>query len=172
MADASVRGGLADRLRLVRPVDAVALAVESHPARTERVLRASGDHFAGVVVRRIGDASSELEGAGRAGRDVGPDCDRINLDDTAVLNDRELAIGDADDQPPLDRLRLLRLRHRARRDQGHDAQLPSDLLHPPLPVAVRLPHVLAPFAKEKCRAQAKRKPLVFSRLQRRLRAGT
>src|SRR6266550_4696425 len=62
-----MRGGPADGSRFVGAVNSVARAIQSQPARPDRVAGAGGNHHAGVVVSRIGDAINDLEFSARTG---------------------------------------------------------------------------------------------------------
>ena len=66
-AKAAVGSGLADGPRLVGSVNPVSFLVEAHPARTDRVVTAGGNHHSRVVVGGVGDTTDDPELTGRTG---------------------------------------------------------------------------------------------------------
>src|SRR5204862_3455226 len=99
-ADAAVRVRRPDRPRLVGSVNAVALFVQPNPAGAERVCRAGTDDSSRLVVSRVRDAVDDGEcadGSRRVGRTDG---NREHAHDRVILNHGQLAIGNADDEPP------------------------------------------------------------------------
>src|SRR4051794_32931126 len=146
-ADAAVRLRKADRLRAVGAVNAVALGAEADPPRPDRIGGAGADHFSRLVVGRVGDAGDDVERADRAGRARRADRDRIDADDLLVLDQRELAIGQAHHDPPR-RRRVSGARalgcHHASADERHRQCRRADPHRPgrphvvlPLPVTTR-----------------------------------
>ena len=77
--------GLANRPRLVGSVNPVPFLVETHPARTDRVVTAGGNHHSGVVVGGVGDTTDDLELTGGTGTDGGANCNRERMDDLPVF---------------------------------------------------------------------------------------
>src|SRR5271157_4243014 len=98
-ANASRRCRFADRVRLVGAVDSVALRAQSHPARAHRVALAGADDLTLVVVRRVGYAVDDLEFANRTRSRSLADRDTIDANDLSVGEQRQLAVGNADQDP-------------------------------------------------------------------------
>src|SRR5438093_13475500 len=71
-----------------------ALAIQSQPARPDRVADAGGNHDARVVVSRIGDAVDDLEFSARTGANCCADCYRERTDDFSAFEHRQLAAQD------------------------------------------------------------------------------
>src|ERR1044071_9363396 len=67
-ADAAVRLRVADGRGLIGAVDAVAFLVQADPPAADRVPRPRLDYGPAVVIRRVGDAVDDGEGAGGARR--------------------------------------------------------------------------------------------------------
>src|SRR5207237_9467412 len=86
-----MRGGPADGSRLVGAVNSVALAIQSQPARPDRVTDAGGNHDAGMVVSGVGDAIDDLEFSARTGANRCADCYRERADDFCAFEDSQIA---------------------------------------------------------------------------------
>src|SRR5947199_8686205 len=95
-----MRGGPADGSRFVGAVNSVALAIQSQPARPDRVAGAGGNHDSGVVVSRIGDAIDDLEFSARTGANRCADCYRERTDDFSPSDPPRLPAGTADNTWP------------------------------------------------------------------------
>src|SRR5438105_14187981 len=93
-----MRGGPADGSRFVGAVNSVALAIQSQPARPDRVAGAGGNHDSGVVVSRIGDAIDDLEFSARTGANRCADCYLERTDDFSAIEHHQLAVGDTDER--------------------------------------------------------------------------
>ena len=83
-------------------MNSVALAIQSQPARPDRVTDASGNHDAGMVVSGVGDAIDDLEFSARTGANCCADCYRERTDDFSAFEHRQLAVGNADQHLPGD----------------------------------------------------------------------
>jgi hypothetical protein len=97
--DATVRREVANRARLIRAVNAVALQVEPDPPRSKRILRTRRDHHAGGVVCRRGQPPNDAEFPRWAWAIEGACCYRVDLYDAAVLDERQLAVRNAHNDP-------------------------------------------------------------------------
>src|SRR5262249_54717998 len=98
-ADAAVRGGFTDRARRIRSVDSVALEAQAHPASAQWVVLAGRYRPAQAVpggVREAGGHAEFAYGRRRAGL---ADRDVVSLEDVLAVNERQRAIGNADDDP-------------------------------------------------------------------------
>src|SRR5579872_1274182 len=95
-AYASVRGSAANRTRFVGAVDAITFLIEPQPARSNGAVRAGRNHDMRVVISGVGNAVDDLELAAGAGADYSSHCHAIDLYDFAILQQRQLAVGNAD----------------------------------------------------------------------------
>src|SRR5207253_2342287 len=86
----------ADGCRSAAIVNSVALAIQSQPARPERVAGAGGNHDSGAVECELGDAINDLEFSAGTRANRGADCDRKGADDLSAFENRQLAVGNAD----------------------------------------------------------------------------
>src|SRR5947209_17559849 len=91
-----MRGGLADRSWFICAMNSVALAIQSQPARPDRVAVAGGNHDSGVVVSGLGDAIDDLEFSAGTGANHCADCYRERTDDFSAFEHHHLAVGNAD----------------------------------------------------------------------------
>src|SRR5437667_8367730 len=85
-----MRGGLADRSWFICAVNSEALAIQSQPARPDRVTDA------GMVVSAVGDAIDDLEFSAGTGANHCADCYRERTDDFSAFEHHQLAVGNAD----------------------------------------------------------------------------
>src|SRR5271157_2958596 len=95
-ANAAMRSVLADGGGAIRAVNAEALNAQTHPARAKWIAGAGADDHAGLVVAGILEALRDLEFSGGAGALRGADGDGVELDEAAVFEEGQLAVGDAD----------------------------------------------------------------------------
>src|ERR1035441_3750914 len=92
---------MSDGTRRVRSMNPVAFLAESQPACAQWIVFAGWDHLARVVVRWIGDASHDLKLAGWTRTRRGAHGYRKSGDDVSVFNDRQFAVGNANQHGPL-----------------------------------------------------------------------
>src|SRR5437867_2097966 len=97
--DAAVRGGAPDRAGDVRSVDAEALAAQAEPAGAERIGLSGQDRTTRRVVGRARNAVDDRVASGWARRLAGSDRGGVDLQEPAVLDERELSVRNADHDP-------------------------------------------------------------------------
>ncbi len=100
-ANTTVRGGLADGVRLISAVDAVNRAAQSDPSRPERIVAARPDDLSAVVPRRSNKLVGDVEIARRAGCAWLADRDVINFHRAAIFNQSQLPVGKTDEENPV-----------------------------------------------------------------------
>src|SRR5258708_27741044 len=87
-SDAAGRDVVADGILVVGAVNAVALAAEPHPARTQWIgLSGRHDLVVRTVPGGVGDAADDLEDAGRAGGPGGAYGGGVDLHHAAVFHE-------------------------------------------------------------------------------------
>src|SRR5207237_709344 len=100
-ANAAVRSCSANRVWRIRAVDAVASLVEADPARAHRIVIARWNNHSGVVVSGVGDSVDDLKLASGTLAHSRAHGNGENLQHGAVLDERQLAVGNADQHLPL-----------------------------------------------------------------------
>src|SRR5579864_8162060 len=92
-----MRSRFANGTRSVGAVNPITLEVQAHPARTHRIVFPRRHHLAFVRPRGVGNVADDGEISFRARAVVGAYRDGINLDYFSVINQRQLAVRNADE---------------------------------------------------------------------------
>jgi len=102
-ADAAVRSGVTDRVRLVGSVDAKAFLAEADPSWADGVVAARRDDRTRVVVSRVSEAIDDLEFAGGAWADRSSNRDWKSANNLVIFEDCQFPVGNTDNDLPMNR---------------------------------------------------------------------
>src|SRR5579872_2571407 len=100
--DAAVRSTMPNGLRVVGPVNAIAMQAEPDPSRAERIRLARRHHLMRGVPGRVLNPPRHGELAAGAGCRERANRNRIHAGYLSTLDERELAVRYVDDNTPLD----------------------------------------------------------------------